>query len=88
MEEIFLLPHPSRGATIAFAIRHIACSISTPTPLAGCDTLTRIYNETKNISTPTPLAGCDPTRHGTAQTVGNFYSHTPRGVRRSAASRC
>ncbi len=58
-------------------------TISTHTPLAGCDPLIlSAFSCDPPISTHTPLAGCDASAKTGACSTTNFNSHTPCGVRR------
>ena len=55
--------------------------ISTHTPLAGRDPLSRLCTRLGNISTHTPLAGRDESLANMSRNSCNFYSHAPRGAR-------
>ncbi len=56
---VFLLTHPSRGATLPDNVNFITMVISTHTPLTGCNTAHVTYVKRGVISTHTPLTGCN-----------------------------
>ncbi len=77
---LFLLTHPSRGATQKRNRCLRIFSISTHTPLTGCNLLRlMVFYPIINFYSHTP--------HGVQRSLGltklylvNFYSHTPHGV--------
>ncbi len=80
VRKIFLLTHPSRGATLnAPACIHVP-NISTHTPLTGCNTTTakksgifgHFYSHTPH--------GVQRSNSSTITNMYDFYSHTPHGV--------
>ena len=59
-------------------------TISTHTPLTGCNNCMAELMILWDISTHTPLTGCNtPTIAGKSR-IENFYSHTPHGVQHEA----
>ena len=56
-------------------------SISTHTPHTGCDFGTLSDVQDTDISTHTPHTGCDYSLAAAPDTIINFNSHTPHGVR-------
>ena len=80
---LFLLTRPSRGATKGGVYTLRWYPISTHTPLAGRDKSEAKDLKGHTISTHTPLAGRDCEEYAKNQELQNFYSHAPRGARRS-----
>ena len=76
----FQLTRPLRGVTGDASINILSPFISTHTPLAGRDGVSRDTPKPESISTHTPLAGRD-TSYGVpvAETV-DFNSHAPCGA--------
>ena len=66
-----------RGRRSALHLRRI----STHTPLAGRDSICRMYCSILSISTHTPLAGRDDMDAYEHSERCDFYSHAPRGAR-------
>ena len=76
----FLLTRPSRDVTASLFCVFNASQISTHTPLAGRDHLSKVFYRLYNISTHTPLAGRDSFQLLPDLCQRNFYSHAPRGT--------
>ena len=76
----FLLTHPSRGATFCSKMLKKDDTISTHTPLTGCNMLLSLMLSASRISTHTPLTGCNEYPSVRQFALSNFYSHTPHGV--------
>ena len=72
----FLLTRPSRGATFSVSPSISNLVISTHTPLAGRDLLSREIINGSMISTHTPLAGRDQF-YRSADTFSHISTHTP-----------
>ena len=61
-------------------------NISTHTPLAGRDMNSVVLIGRLTISTHTPLAGRDLSQGNNKSVPFDFYSHAPRGARRTIDS--
>ena len=83
---LFLLTHPSRGATIILKYAALRQQFLLTHPLRGA-TEKYILNFMNHwISTHTPLAGCNEIQWNIRVMRVNFYSHTPCGVQQSRNS--
>ncbi len=77
----FQLTHPSRGATTVYQVCGLKYSISTHTPLAGCDVVTHTANtRIINFNSHTPC-GVRLSLFQRVSGFNDFNSHTPCGVR-------
>ena len=84
----FQSTHPLRGATFLRIRSASMPAISIHAPLAGCDSLHKVFYHTKaTISIHAPLAGCDRSisSHRLSILI-NFNPRTPCGVRRQCNS--
>ncbi len=77
---VFLLTHPSRGATILFYTNKTEIPFLLTHPSRGATWNFFSSSIFPPISTHTPLTGCNATSSKLSADVMDFYSHTPHGV--------
>ena len=82
----FLLTRPSRGATLITRRRNAVSVFLLTRPSRGATPSQASTSKTLTVSTHTPLAGRDHGDNECQQDESRFYSHAPRGARRSAGS--
>ena len=74
---LFQSTQPSQAVTNKLWMRHIRCSISIHTALAGCDGGSRECSHCKRISIHTALAGCDVPVRACSPSILTFQSTQP-----------